>query len=309
MPSYDQHASIKTEEAYISWYLRYVRFHGVRHPEDMAEPEVEAFLTHLAVEKNVAPSTQNQALNALVFLYRHVLDKPLQNVSAIRARPKQRLPVVLTQEETKQLFQAIPAGEVALQARLLYGCGLRIKECLRLRVKDLDLLGGSVSVRGGKGDKDRAITLPKTLVQDLERQLDYGRSLYDLDVQNGVAGVAMPKAASVKAMSWAKSWEWFWVFPSNHHSEDPESGVIRRHHTHEAKLSRAIQRAKKAVGINKKVTAHTFRHSYATHLLIKGVNIRSIQEALGHSSVQTTEIYTHVVKAMQGDVPSPQDDL
>ncbi len=304
-----QHASLRTEEAYLSWYLRYIRFHGLRHPSEMGEAEVEAFLTDLAVRGRVAPGTQNQALNALVYLYKHVLERPLGDISALRARPRDRLPVVLTVAEVKAILEAIPAGEVALQARLLYGCGLRLMECLRLRVKDLDLNGGHVTVCAGKGDKDRAITLPESLKGGLRQQLAYARSLYDADAANGACGVAMPTALDAKAPAWGKSWEWFWVFPADHHSTDPVSGAVRRHHTHEANLSRAIQKATRTAGVPKKVTAHTFRHSFATHLLMKGVNIRSIQEVLGHANVQTTEIYTHVVKAMQGAVRSPLDDL
>ncbi len=275
----------------------------------MGEAEVEAFLTDLAVRGRVAPGTQNQALNALVYLYKHVLEKPLGDISALRARPRDRLPVVLTVAEVKAILEAIPAGEVALQARLLYGCGLRLMECLRLRVKDLDLNGGCVTVRAGKGDKDRAITLPESLKGGLRQQLAYARSLYDADAANGTCGVSMPSALDTKAPAWGKSWEWFWVFPADHHSTDPVTGTVRRHHAHEANLSRAIQKATRTAGVPKKVTAHTFRHSFATHLLMKGVNIRSIQEVLGHANVQTTEIYTHVVKAMQGAVRSPLDDL
>lgn len=275
----------------------------------MGEAEVEAFLTDLAVRGRVAPGTQNQALNALVYLYKHVLERPLGNISALRARPRDRLPVVLTVAEVKAILEAIPSGECALQARLLYGCGLRLMECLRLRIKDLDIEGGCLTVRGGKGDKDRAVTLPESLKADLRQQLAYSRSLYEADFANRAGGVAMPSALDTEAPAWGKSWGWFWVFPADHHSTDPVSGVVRRHHTHEANLSRAIQRATRVAAIPKKVTAHTFRHSFATHLLMRGVNIRSIQEILGHANVQTTEVYTHVVKAMQGEVKSPLDDL
>jgi integron integrase len=303
-----QHMSYRTEETYVAWYVRFVKFHGTRHPCEMGAAEIEAFLTDLAVNGHVSPSTQNQSLNALVFLYKHVIKKELGEISALRARQRDRLPVVLTVEETKALLAAM-SSETGLQARILYGCGLRMMECMRLRVKDVDVGGNTLTVREGKGGKDRILTFPASLKVEMQRQLDYARSLYDQDAKHGVTGVEMPAALEAKAPSWGKSWEWFWVFPADHHSTDPRSGMIRRHHTHEVNLSRAIQRATKISGVAKKVTAHTFRHSFATHLLLKGVNIRSIQEALGHANVQTTEIYTHVVKAMQGAIRSPLDDL
>jgi integron integrase len=292
----------------VSWFKRFVQHFGLRHPAEMGDAEVSSFLTHLAASREVAPSTQNQALNALVFLYGQVLKQPLGELSALRATRKPRMPVVLTLDETKAILAGIP-GEVGLQARLLYGCGLRLMECLRLRVKDVDVAGNTLTVREGKGGKDRMLTFPASVKPDMLRQLEYARSLYDQDVKHGVTGVEMPSALEAKAPSWGQSWEWFWVFPGDHHSTDPRSGVIRRHHTHEANLSRAIQRATRNAGVTKKVTGHTFRHSFATHLLLKGVNIRSIQEALGHANVQTTKIYTHVVKARQGAIRSPLDDL
>lgn len=304
-----RHYSLRTERTYVQWMVRFVTFHGMKHPAEMGDAEVSAFLTALATDQDVSASTQNQALNALVFLYRHVLDKPLGELHAVRAQRKERLPVVLTLDETKRILDAM-SGVFGLQARLLYGCGLRITECLRLRIKDVDVGGGTVTVRGGKGDKDRILTMPKSLVPDLLRQIEFARSLHGADKAAGRTGVFMPPGAlDAKAPQWAHSWEWFWLFPGSEHSTDPRTGTTRRHHAQDAALSRAIQKAAEIARIGKKVTAHTFRHSFATHLLMKGVNIRSIQELLGHSSVQTTEIYTHVMKAMQGAVRSPLDDL
>ncbi len=280
----------------------------MRHPAEMEAEEVTAFLTDLATNRGVSASTQNQALNALVFLYKHVLHKPLGEFDAVRACHKPRLPVVLTQEETRKILNAMN-GLTALQARLLYGCGLRLMECLRLRIKDVDVDGGMLTVRGGKGDKDRALTLPQSILPSLQQQIEYARTLYEKDKSENKTGVELPGALAIKAPAWGRQWEWFWLFPADHHSTDPRSGVKRRHHEHEVNLSRAIQKAVQLAAIPKKVTAHTFRHSFATHLLMKGVNIRSIQEALGHSNVQTTEVYTHVVKAMQGAIQSPLDVL
>jgi integron integrase len=304
-----RHYSLRTEQTYVSWFVRFVKFNNMRHPSEMGEDEVRAFLTDMASRQDCSASTQNQALNAIVFVYKHVLNKPLGQIDAVRARRKERLPVVLTVEETKRILGAM-SGPLGLQARLLYGCGLRIQECLRLRIKDVDSNGATLTVRGGKGDKDRMLTLPQSLLLDLKRQLEYARSLYDADKAAGKTGVFMPPGSlDAKAPSWAHSWEWFWLFPGEEHSIDPRTGTVRRHHMLDQPLSRAIQKAAHLARVEKKVTAHTFRHSFATHLLMKGVNIRSIQELLGHSNVQTTEIYTHVVKAMQGAIRSPLDDL
>ena len=302
------HYSLKTERAYLGWYLRYVRFHKLRHPAEMGAAEVEEFLTDLAVRGEVAASTQNQALNALVFLYKEVLKKDLGRMRALRAKRPERMPVVLTPEEVSLVLGAMRGG-AAIQTGLLYGCGLRIAECLQLRVKDVDMSGGMLTVRGGKGDKDRALTLPARLKKPLEAQLEYARRLYLGDRAAELPGVHLPWATAEKAPSWATSWDWYWVFPAEILSVDPRTGLRRRHHATDVSLSRAIARAAEAAGVGKRVTAHTFRHSFATHLLMRGVNIRSIQELLGHSNLQTTEIYTHVVQAMQGVIRSPLDDL
>ena len=303
-----KHFSYATEKAYVGWYLRFVRLHALRHPAEMGAAEVESFLTDLAVRAKVSASTQNQALNALVFLYEEALGLPLGDFSALRARRKQHVPEVLTVDEVRTVLSRMD-GEAAVQAGLLYGCGLRLNECLGLRVKDLDLAAGVVTVRGGKGGKDRAVTLPQRLLPLLMHQLSAARLLYDRDVADGRTGVELPWALAEKSPAWAHRWEWFWVFPGREFSTDPVTGVVRRHHLQPVRLSRAIQRATAGAGVPKKVSAHTFRHSFATHLLMRGVNIRSIQEALGHSNVSTTEIYTHVVKAMQGAIRSPLDDL
>lgn len=304
--------SLETERAYVGWYLRYVKFHGLRHPESMGAGEVTEFLTALA-KSGVSAATQNQALNALVFLYKRVLRIELGEINALRASRPVRLPVVLSPEEVRGLLSHM-RGVAALQAGLLYGCGLRINECMRLRIKDVDFVAGMLSVRAGKGDKDRALSLPEKLRPLLENQAGYARLLYEKDRAEGLPGVFLPGALAEKAPGWATDWAWFWLFPADGLSRDPraEPGTpdgVRRHHATEATLGRAISRAAVLAKIPKKVTAHTFRHSYATHLLMRGVNIRSIQELLGHAHVQTTEIYTHVVKAMQGEVRSPLDDL
>lgn len=301
------HYSIKTEAAYVGWYLRFVRFHGLRHPEMMGAREVEAFLTDMA-NRGVSASTQNQALNAIVFLYKQVLGIELGDFSAMRAKRTQYVPVVLTPEEVRAVLAAM-RGPEALQAGLLYGCGLRMSECLNLRIMDVDAAGGALTVHDGKGGKDRMITLPTRVRPALDAQIGFSRGLHERDRAAGSPGVFLPGALAEKAPAWATSWEWFWLFPGNELSVDPRSGVTRRHHAHEVRLSRALSRAVSQAGLAKKVTAHTLRHSYATHLLMRGVNIRSIQELLGHAHVQTTEIYTHVVKAMQGEIRSPLDDL
>ncbi|MBL9176908.1 MAG: integron integrase [Verrucomicrobiaceae bacterium] len=308
-----KHYSLKTEENYVGWYKRYVLWHKERaghavHPADMGAAEVEAFLTHLAVNRGVAAVTQNQALNALVFLYREVLQVDLGDFNALRARHHKRLPVVLTQEEVAALLKGV-AGEAGLVVKLLYGCGLRVAEGLSLRMKDVDMKGGTVSVRSGKGDKDRVIPLPKTLLQPLREHRDRARLQHEADRKAGLPGVALPGAFETKHPGAAVSWEWFWLCPSPSLSTDPRSGVTRRHHLHEINISRELARACKLAGIEKRVTAHVLRHSYATHLILRGVDIRSIQELLGHADVRTTEIYTKLAKAMRGEITSPLDDL
>lgn len=304
----ERHYSIRTEEAYVMWYRQFVRFHGLRHPGEMGEGEVTAFLRHLAVEREVAVETHRQALNALLFLFRQVLLRDLQELALWRPRRAKRVPVVLTVEEVRQVMGAL-TGTEALVTRLLYGCGLRLMECLRLRVKDVDGEAGVLTVRGGKGDKDRVVELPERLREALRVQREYAQSQWTADRRTGVAGVMVPHAFAVKVPSAGERWEWFWLFPAERVSVDPRSGAVRRHHWHESRLTRALAVAARVTALGKRLTAHTFRHSYATHLLLKGVDIRSIQERLGHSNVATTEIYTHVVKAMQGKVRSPLDEL
>ncbi len=303
-----KHYSRRTEDAYVMWYKQYVRFHHLRHPHEMGEVEVSSFLKHLCVDRDVAVSTHNQALNALVFLYREVLNVELKDIEKHRPRRAKRVPVVLTVDEVRAIIAAM-RGEEAMLARLLYGCGLRLAETLALRVKDVDVAAGILTVRGGKGDKDRTLELPQVMRPALTDQLTHARALWDADRRRDAPGVELPHAFAVKSPKAGERWEWFWLFPSDHDSTDPRSGIVRRHHVPESRLSRALAAAVLVAGIAKRVTAHTLRHSYATHLLMKGVDIRSIQERLGHSHVSTTEIYTHAVKAMQGAVRSPLDDL
>lgn len=301
--------SLRTEEAYVGWYRRFVIFHQLRHPSEMGAAEVEAYLTHLAAEGNVVATTQNQALNALVFLFKNVLEKPFDGVDAMRAKQSRRLPVVLSVDETRKLLMVM-TGEEAVMGKLLYGCGLRVLECLRLRVKDVDLSGGKLEIRGGKGDKDRVLTIPKSLVGSLEAQMQRCRVIYDKDRKDQLGGVYLPGAYGVKNPSAAVSWPWFWLFPSGNLSGDPRAdGLERRHHAHESRVSRALAQAIKVAGLDKKVTAHTLRHSFATHLVLRGVDIRSVQELLGHTDIRTTMIYLQLARAMRGEIASPLDDL
>lgn len=304
-----RHYSLRTEDCYVGWYRQFVKFHQLRHPREMGKAEIEAFLTHLAVNRRVAAPTQNQALNALAFLYREVLKQPFEGVDVMRAQESKRLPVVLSVDEIRKLLMVM-TGEEAVMGKLLYGCGLRVMECLRLRVKDVDLSGGKVEVRGGKGDKDRVLTMPKSVVGLLEAQLQRCRVIFEKDRQDGVAGVYLPGAYAVKSPSAGESWPWFWLFPSGKLSGDPRSGGLeRRHHAHEARVGRALAVAVEAAGLEKKVTAHTLRHSFATHLVLRGVDVRSVQELLGHADIRTTMIYVQLARAMRGEIGSPLDDL
>ena len=300
--------SRRTEETYAGWYRRYVIWHGMRHPQEMGVPEVEAFLTHLAVNRGVGAGSQNQALNALIFLYREVLKVELEGIDAKRAKRSRRLPLVLTTGEVGELLKAVK-GEAGLLCKLLYGCGLRVSEALALRIKDVDLAGGKVEVRGGKGGKDRVLPLPKSLRQPLGEQRARVEQMHRADRKAGLPGVALPQALGTKHPAAAESWPWFWMFPGANPAEDPRSGLQRRHHLHEIGVSRELARAARLAGLEKRVTAHCLRHSYATHLLLRGVDIRSIQELLGHADVRTTEIYTQLARAMRGEITSPLDDL
>lgn len=302
-----RHYSLRTEQSYIGWIRRFIRFHDRRHPRDMGAREVEVFLTHLAVEGQVSVSTQNQALAALLFLYKEVLELELpwlENVT--RAKRPARVPVVLSRPEVDRLLLHLE-GTHLLMARLLYGTGMRLMECLRLRVKDIDFDRGEIVVRAGKGAKDRVTILPDTLRGELSRQIATARALWERDRKAEAPGVALPNAIARKYPTAPTQWGWFWVFPARAPSRDPRTGTVRRHHTHEQALQRAIKRAVHDAGIAKPATTHTLRHSFATHLLEAGYDIRTVQELLGHQDVSTTMIYTHVLNRGGRGVLSPVD--
>ena len=303
------HYSLKTEQNYIYWVRFFIHFHGLRHPREMGKPEVEAFLTMLATERKVSVSTHRQALSALVFLYKEVLAQGLPWLDEI-GRPTRapRIPSVLTMAEVERVLSFLE-GEASLLARLLYGTGMRLAEGLSMRVKDVDFERNAIVVREGKGGKDRVVMLPRTLVQPLRDQLAHARRLWEADRIAQRPGVALPHALERKYPRAGQSWAWHWVFPSPTVSTDPRSGVERRHHLFEERLSRALKRAVREAGIDKPVSAHTLRHSFATHLLQAGTDIRTVQELLGHSDVSTTMIYTHVLKVAAGGTSSPLDRL
>ncbi|MEM6797863.1 MAG: integron integrase, partial [Acidobacteriota bacterium] len=301
-----RHLARRTEKSYLGWIRRYIHFHGRRHPQDLGGPEVSAYLTHLAAERNVSAATQRQALCALVFLYQQVLEKDLGTLDAARARRKRRLPVVLTPQEVRSLLDHAEPG-VRLILKLLYGTGLRLLEGLRLRVKDIDFERGTLLVRDGKGGKDRVTVLPKSLHPDLRRHLAWVEAQHLKALREGYAGVELPHALARKYPQAERELGWQYAFPAAHPSRDPRSGAWRRHHVHERTVQRACRKARLAAGIVKPATCHTLRHSFATHLLEQGYDIRTIQEILGHSSVKTTMIYTHVVESGRTGVKSPLD--
>ena len=303
------HYSLKTEEAYLFWSRAYIRFHGVRHPKDMGATEVEAFLTHLTNARRVSVSTHKQALSALLFLYREVIgvDLPWMNEMARPTTPR-RIPSVLTLEEVAAVLSRTE-GETGLLARLLYGTGMRLMEGLRLRVKDLDIPRKVITVREAKGGKDRVVMLPQVLATPMSEQLDKARAVWTADRAAQQPGVETPHALDRKYPRAGETWAWFWVFPSPTLATDPRSGVIRRHHLYEQRLQRALKMAVTEAGIAKPVSVHTLRHSFATHLLQAGTDIRTVQELLGHSDVSTTMIYTHVLKMAAGATRSPLDAL
>jgi integron integrase len=303
------HYSIRTEQAYVHWARAFLRFHQMRHPSEMGGPEVESFLSWLASERQVSVSTHKQALSALLFLYQKVLGLELAWMNAI-GRPKSRirLPVVFTHDEVARLFSHLK-GEQQLFVELLYGTGMRIMEALRLRVKDVDFARRAMVVREGKGGKDRVVMLPLALVPRLREQLARAKALWAADRQAGRAGVHMPFALDRKYPRAGASWTWFWVFPHADLSIDPRSGAEQRHHLQDQMIQRAFKKALALAGIHKQATPHTLRHSFATHLLQSGYDIRTVQELLGHADVSTTMIYTHVLKMGGGAVRSPLDAL
>jgi integron integrase len=302
-----KHYSIHTEESYLAWIKRYILFHHKRHPQDMGGPEIEAFLTYLAVQENIAASTQNQALSAILFLYREVLRQELDfPIEAIRAKKPKRLPVVLTKEETVRVIRHL-SGIHQLMVKLLYGSGLRLMECVRLRVKDVDFAQRQIIVRDGKGDKDRVTMLPESLIQPLQVHLQQVKTLHEDDLANGYGAVYLPFALERKYPNASREWGWQYVFSARSLSVDPRSGVTRRHHLDESSLQKAVKRAVQAAGIVKPASCHTFRHCFATHLLESGYDIRTVQELLGHKDVSTTMIYTHVLNRGGLAVRSPLD--
>ena len=302
-----KHYSIRTEQAYVDWIKRFVLHFDKRHPSEMGAREVEAFLTHLAVQGRVAASTQNQAKSALLFLYREVLERDLPWLEDVeRAKAPKRLPVVLTQDEAQTVLSRLK-GTHWLVAGLLYGSGLRIMEALRLRVKDLEFTRGEILVREGKGFKDRVTMLPAMLIEPLKVHLKRVKVLHDQDVAEGFGEVYLPYALDRKYPNAAREWGWQYVFPSKNRSVDPRSGAVRRHHVQDQAIQRAIRQAVRDAGIVKPATPHTLRHSFATHLLTSGYDIRTVQELLGHKDVATTMIYTHVLNKGGHGVLSPLD--
>ncbi len=302
-----RHMSPRTEQAYLSWIRRFARYHGLRHPLELGSADVVAYLTHLAEASHVSRSTQAQAMSALLFLYREVLGKPLDDVrSVVRARSPGRLPVVLSRAEVRRVLGEL-SGDVWLVSVLLYGAGLRLAESLELRVKDVDFDRREITVRRGKGGKDRRTMLPASARAPLRRHLDRVKVLHDSDLAEGGGHVVLPEALERKAPSWAVEFGWQWVFPATRRYQEAGTGIVRRHHLHETVVQRAFRRAVIASGLSKRATCHTLRHSFATHLLEDGYDIRTVQELLGHTDVSTTMIYTHVLNRGGLGVRSPLD--
>jgi integron integrase len=316
-----RHLAARSEQAYLEWIKRFLVFHrekaemlkaemgngGWRHPEDMGEPEVRAFLTHLAVERNVSAGTQNHALNALVFLYRHVLGREFELLEGVeRARRSVRVPVVLSKDEVSRLLKAAP-DKHRLFFQFLYGTGLRLLEALRLRIKDLDFERGQIIVHGGKGDKDRVTMLPEALRARLQEHLHRVQLLHEKNLAEGLGAVPLPGALKLKYPNAEREWMWQWFWPGAQISRDPLDGQLKRYHLHETSIQRVMQSAVKLAKLTKPATCHTLRHSFATHLLENGYDIRTVQVLLGHKNVATTQIYTHVMTKPGIGVRSPLD--
>jgi len=303
------HYSRRTEQTYCHWVKRFIFFHNMRHPADMAEPEINAYLTNLAVKEKISASTQNQALSALLFLYRHVLDREIGDLGeVIRARKPRHLPVVMTREETRAVLSRLK-GDKWLMASLMYGAGLRLMECLRLRVQDVDFARNEITVRDGKGAKDRVTMLPLSLNTPLQKHLQTVKDIHEKDLADRWGRVQMPYALDRKYPNASADWRWQWIFPQESRWRKRETGEQGRHHVHESIVQKAVKEAVAKAGLVKHVSCHTFRHSFATHLLQDGYDIRTIQELLGHKDVSTTMIYTHVLNRGGHGVRSPADSL
>ena len=302
-----EHYAYRTEETYLKWVKRYIAYHRNRHPREMGAEEVRQFLSHLAVDRKVTASSQNQALSAILFLYRKVLNIDLPwMVDVVRAKRSQRMPVVLSRDEVRRVLECM-TGRPRLMASMCYGSGLRMVECLRLRIKDIDFDYRQVVVRDGKGSKDRVTVLADDLRPQIEAQMDEVGRLLKKDVALGKNGVSLPNAIDRKYRNAATSYKWQYLFPSSRYAYITHNQSRRRHHAHASTLSRAVKAAVEESGINKRATTHTFRHSFATHLLERGSDIRTVQELLGHSDVKTTQIYTHILKRGGAGVRSPLD--
>jgi integron integrase len=301
-----KHYSYRTEETYVQWIRRFILFHNKRHPAEMGTPEVSQFLTHLAVSEQVAAATQNQAFSAIIFLYRYVLQQELVGVDAMRAKPSRYLPTVLTPDEVQAMIQALH-GVYKLVVQLLYGSGLRLSEGLSLRVKDVDFAQSQLVIRDAKGNQSRVTMLPQRIIEPLQTHLQSVRQLHHQDLDQGYGSVYLPFALERKYPHADRQWIWQYVFPSERISKDPRSGITRRHHLHETAIQSAVRNAARITRLEKRITCHTFRHSFATHLLQNGYDIRTVQELLGHKDVKTTMIYTHVLNRGGRGVRSPLD--
>jgi integron integrase len=304
-----RHYSRRTEATYIQWVKRFIFFHHVRHPQEMAEPEINAFLTHLAVKEHVSASTQNQALCAIIFLYKYVLERKIGDIGeVVRARQSRHVPVVMIREEVKAVLDNL-SDDKWIIAYLMYGAGLRLMECLRLRVQDLDFSKNQITIRNGKGDKDRVTMFPESVKKPLVEHLNKVKKMHESDIAKGFGRVLMPDALARKYPNASKEWRWQWVFPQKTLWHNVRTGEHGRHHVHESLIQKSVKDAVTKAGLIKRATCHTFRHSFATHLLEDGYDIRTVQELLGYKDLKTTMIYTHVLNKGPSAVKSPADNL
>ena len=301
-----KHYSYRTEKTYLQHISDFFRFHNKRHPVDLREDEIKEYLTWLAINKKVSASTQNQALNAIVFLYKHVLNIDIGDFSShVRAKKSTYIPTVLSKEETNTFFSYAEPGIFKLMLQLLYGCGLRLRELFNLRIHDIDFDNKQIILRSAKGNKDRTVMMPQTVINDLKTQMLQAEKKYLQDRRNNANGVEMPFALEKKYPNAGKEWGWFWLFPAASYSKDPRSGIERRHHLHTSSLQKYVYKLRKEIGITKHVKPHTFRHSFATHLLMNGYDINTVQRLLGHKHIETTMVYLHVLETTSFKVQSP----